>query len=722
MTGSTATNSWDLGSDLPVSDPANDAYGYAPFASQIARAIVSNSNPHGLVLAIHGTWGSGKSSLLNFIKHDLTTLPEHERPVLVSFNPWWFEGREQIATQLLGEFSAQLPDRLKVAKEAAKQIGRYAKAIGSTAATYSGHPWVSLPVEWIAGLFSDKPKGIPAVKAKVAKALKDSGKRFVFLVDDIDRLTPDEAQNFFRAIKALADFPEVVYVLFFDREAVAKALTISLDMDGEAYLEKIIQAPFHLPAVDKGRLCQKLFAGLDSILQPRTMPFPFDQARWTEVFHGGVENCVKKPRDIVRVLNAISVTYPPLAGEVNPVDFIGLEVLRIFEPGVYDSIRDAKEFFCGTTSSVDYRKAEDKAYFEKWRESLPQSSRTWVASLVGSIFPKVAAVLDAGFLISRDTKSWRRELRPCSPECFAVYFQFSIPVDQVTRAELNHLISQDTPEEMATLLLEAKTYVFPDGHSKVRDLLERLRDFDKLEERQAAKLVEALVSNAHLLLRSEDERGGFFGSFPNRWRIFGLVQTLLEQIELSARQELLMNLAESSPGLWGLVALADDALAATRDPSKASKAMVDLEDGFPSKLANVVAGRLDRATQEQMLAMPELDFIVNWWATHGDATKIRGIFEPSVANDAELLGLLDKFVRTGSRSSGRISTETYHLSMKPLALAMDLDAAEPRIRVLQLRDDLTTRQRASIDSYLKGLQRIHEGKNPDGVYFDDPID
>ena len=113
MTGSTATNSWDLGSDLPVSDPANDAYGYAPFASQIARAIVSNSNPHGLVLAIHGTWGSGKSSLLNFIKHDLTTLPEHERPVLVSFNPWWFEGREQIATQLLGEFSAQLPDKAK---------------------------------------------------------------------------------------------------------------------------------------------------------------------------------------------------------------------------------------------------------------------------------------------------------------------------------------------------------------------------------------------------------------------------------------------------------------------------------------------------------------------------------------------------------------------------------------------------------------------------------
>ena len=44
-----------------------------------------------VVIAVHGKWGSGKSSLLNFIKHDLKKLPDARRPVMVDFNPWWFD-------------------------------------------------------------------------------------------------------------------------------------------------------------------------------------------------------------------------------------------------------------------------------------------------------------------------------------------------------------------------------------------------------------------------------------------------------------------------------------------------------------------------------------------------------------------------------------------------------------------------------------------------------
>lgn len=313
---------WELRSDLPLKNPADDAYGYAPFASTLAAAIVDNKSPQGLVLAVHGKWGSGKSSLLNFMKHALRKLPEERCPVIVDFNPWWFEGRDQIATQLLAEFSSQLPERLKLAREAAKLIGKYSNEIADAAATYSGHSWIKAPVQWLAGHIPKlkaliEPEGVPKVKKKVADALKATGKRFVFFVDDIDRLTPDEARDFFRAIKALADFPEVVYVLFFDREEVAKALTASLRMDGEAYLEKIVQAPFHLPAVDRQQLQDKLFKGLDSIIDAHPMPFEFDRSRWAEVFSDGLDRLIAKPRDIVRVLNAITVTYPPVAGEVN---------------------------------------------------------------------------------------------------------------------------------------------------------------------------------------------------------------------------------------------------------------------------------------------------------------------------------------------------------------------------------------------------------------------
>jgi len=723
MVEPTAVSNWDLGSDLPLTDPTEDEFGYAPFASQLSQAIVSNKNPQGLVLAVHGKWGSGKSSLLNFIKHDLKALPEDLRPVMVDFNPWWFEGREQIATQLLEQFSAQLPDKLKHVRALAKLVGKYSKQIASAAADYSGYSWITPPLAFVLGKipglkFLTEKTGVPQVKKKVSAALKASGKRFVFFVDDIDRLTPDEARDFFRAIKALADFPEVVYLLFFDREEVTKALTASLKMDGEAYLEKIVQAPFHLPAVEKSLLQQKLFKGLDSIIDPWPMPFPFDQGRWAEMFNDGLDRCIVKPRDIVRILNAISVVYPPLAGEVNPVDIIALEFLRIFEPNTYATIRDGKEFFCGRPTQVDYRKAAEKSYFEKWRQSLPEGSREWLVSLVGKLFPKVAELLEDHSWVSGDESVWRKELRPCSPECFGIYFQFGIPTGHITRAELDRLVGQDSSEGVAALLLEANEHIFPDGHSKTRDLIDRLRDFDELEAGQAAKLVTALVFNVHRLLRREDEQGGFF-SIPNRWRILSLATKLMERIEPHALQNLLTSFATSSPSLLGLVGIADMAMESERDPSKAPKALRDLDGVFARDLSTATGKRLDQASLEELLSMPELDYIVHRWHAWGDPTRIREVFKPMLDDDDRLLTLLDKFVRTGLRQSGTKTTETYQLSLKALAAAIDLEAMEPRVRLLQTRGNLTARQRATVNSYLKGLQRIKEGKDPDGFYDND---
>lgn len=717
---------WELGSDLPLLDPSEDAYGYAPFASQLAAAIVDNKSPQGLVLAVHGKWGSGKSSLLNFIKHDLKNLPDDRRPVLVDFNPWWFEGRDQIASQLLAQFASQLPDRLKYLRPLASLVGKYSKQIADVAADVSGWGWIKKPAAallgWLPGIKAlTKKTDVPSVKKEIASALKSLGKRFVFFVDDIDRLTPDEARDFFRAIKALADFPEVVYVLFFDREEVAKALTASLQMDGEAYLEKIVQAPFNLPAVDRDQLQNKLFKGLDSIIDSKPMPFPFDQSRWAEVYSDGLDQLIKKPRDIVRILNAVSVSYPPLAGEVNPVDFISLEFLRVFEPTAYGSIRDAKQFFCGAPTQLDYKQAKEKAYFEKWKETLTDSSREVMVNLVGRIFPKAAQVLGHGMVARDDLVAWRRELRPCSEDCFDIYFQFGVPPGRVSRAELERLVGEETSEGMAALFLESKELLFPDGHSKARDLIERLRDFDKLPPEQASKLIEALVGHGHELLRPEDELGGFF-TMPNRWRISGLITKQMERLAAPDRQSLMLRLADTSPGLWSLVLLADYALLAKRDPSKAPRAMLDFEEGFAEKFSRVVAARLDTATLDQLLLMPELDLIVLRWSVWGDPIRIRDVFKPMVDDDECLIALLDKFVRTGQRHSGRESTETYQISMKPLATAIDVKTIEPRIKAIHLREDLSPRIRTATKRFLQGLVAMEKGQDPDQLHFDDDVD
>jgi predicted KAP-like P-loop ATPase len=713
---------WELSSDLPLADPADDAFGYAPFASRLAAAIVDNKSPRGLVLAVHGRWGSGKSSVLNFVKHDLNLLPEERRPVIVDFNPWWFEGRDEIASQLLAQLAAQLPDRFKEFQQVARLLVKYSAALAHVAADVQGGFWLkkfAVVLDRLREMMGQSKKAdVPSVKNEIADKLKSLGKRIVVFVDDIDRLTPDEARDFFRAVKALADFPEVVYVLFFDREEVSKALTAALKMDGEAYLEKIVQAPFNLPAVDRDQLRKRLFGGLDLILASSPMPFDFDRSRWAEVYWHGLDYFIQKPRDVVRILNAISVSYPSVAGEVNLVDFIALEVLRLFAPSVYGSIRDSKAFFCGAPTQLDGRKEEQKAYFERWKEALPAASREQLAELVGRLFPKVAHYLGTGMIWGCDPADWRPALRPCCEDCFDVYFQFGVPSGHVSRAELLQLTAASTSGGMAALLLEARAQIRPDGHSKARDLIDRLREFDQLPAAQAAKLVEALVGHGHELLRDRDELGGFLLT-SNRWRIEGLICKRLESLPVSDRRDLLMRLVESSPGLWSLTELADDALQAKRDPSKAPKAMLGLEDGFAEQFSKRVVARLDGAALDQLLAMPDLDLIVHRWSLWGDTARIRETFKPMLAEDDSLIILLDKFVRTGLRHSGRSTTETYQLSFRSLDVVMDVKVMEARIRHLQSRADLSRRVRAATKQFILGLEATQRGQDPDRLYLHD---
>ncbi|MFX6984223.1 P-loop NTPase fold protein, partial [Acinetobacter baumannii] len=81
-----------------------------------------------------------------------------------------------------------------------------------------------------------------------------------------DRLTPEETLQLFTVIKALADFPNVVYLLAFDRDVAARAIEQQSGLPGERYLEKIIQVPFELPPVDRVALRAALFKRLNEIL------------------------------------------------------------------------------------------------------------------------------------------------------------------------------------------------------------------------------------------------------------------------------------------------------------------------------------------------------------------------------------------------------------------------------------------------------------------------
>ena len=75
-----------------------------------------------------------------------------------------------------------------------------------------------------AGAVLHAEKGLPELKQELDKLLPDLVRRVVVFVDDIDRLERDVLRLLFRMIRLNADFPNVTYVLAFDRLVVERNL------------------------------------------------------------------------------------------------------------------------------------------------------------------------------------------------------------------------------------------------------------------------------------------------------------------------------------------------------------------------------------------------------------------------------------------------------------------------------------------------------------------
>ena len=711
----------NLSSDGPKVDPADDAFGYSSFAKRIEEAVRRTPSPQGLVMAIHGPWGSGKSTLLNFTKFYLNE-SHGDGIMIIDFNPWWFNDKNHLATQFLSQFKSKLSHESEILRGLGDVMADYSGALGKAVAVGYGVPLLDKPIGIFLKWFKRKDKDIPTLKSEIAAALKKANQRFLFVIDDIDRLPPDEICELFKVIKALADFPNVIYLLSFDRDMVAQSLSISLGVDGNAYLEKIVQVPFSLPSIDPLRLRQRFVDELNRLFD-QFPPASFDQEYWSNVFFEGIEHLINKPRDVVRFINVLTVTYPAVAGEVNPIDFIALEFLRVFEPIAYSTIRDNKEMFAGRSwSKDDEERKRLSSFHDSWLEKISDTRRRTVREIISQLFPLVRGAWDNVSHGSEYKAIWRKDLRVASEELFDIYFQFGVSPDSLSRSELDQLIASGADAQSAiSILMEAARILRPNGQSKARDYLERLRDFkDEISTETAGGLLVAMFAVGDMLLNSADEGGGFM-SFPNRWRYRGLVENLLARVAEQDRTETLKELVKNGKAISLIVDLVA-AIESNLEKKVAGPAsLAQIDSAAVVELRTLAIGHLEGITSNELLGIPDMAYVMHYWTKWGGEAAMRTKFAPLIALDDQLPIVLEKFTRFGTTSGigDKVSQRTYHLNPQILESITDIAALEIRIVEMLKRTDLTLDQRGAGESYLRSMERIRKGQNPDGMFSDD---
>ncbi|HXQ34143.1 MAG TPA: P-loop NTPase fold protein, partial [Anaerolineales bacterium] len=290
------------------------------FARQIATALVPLSVKSSIVVSVEGAWGSGKTSVLSMVEALLgSEIDAESRPIIVPFNPWLIGNRDALLREFLKQLSRkiELSDHSETAKKVAREIDGYSKLIGLAKFIPGAEPIATITKAVLDALgkaaahAAEEDQGIEQKKARVEEALTKLSRKVIVLVDDIDRLYPNEVFEIIRIIKAVADLPNVGYVLAFDPVYASEALKTLGVPNASAYLDKVIQTRLSIPTLSANSKLELINVGFNQLPEDAKHEFfPNSNALLAEAYHYGLRDLLDQPRDFARLFNVVARLEP----------------------------------------------------------------------------------------------------------------------------------------------------------------------------------------------------------------------------------------------------------------------------------------------------------------------------------------------------------------------------------------------------------------------------
>lgn len=480
-------------SDRPVEALKDDKLERESFAERLAADIAGWHGNDSLVMSLNGEWGSGKSTLKNFIKEKLQV---NRKPIVVEFNPWAWSGQEKLVEGFFGALRAQfrktdltaetqrmverweaLETWTKLGAEISENIPKALAVLGGGSVTVtlltntSSEAWIRNGgiVLGVAGVvatafFAIFP-GLAArmieyarikagkarlsleeLRAEITKQLQGLRREHgpvVVIIDDIDRLNAEEIRLLFQLVKVNADFPNLVYLLLFQTNIVTRALNDVAVDNGAEYLKKIVQVPVEVPQASRALMQQMFTKSLDEILRGQNAKIRWERQRYLDVFEDHVWPYFRTLRDIKRFLGTFDFYYHGQIQEgtlqVNPLDLLIIEVLRTFDHEVYLDVRDSLGFnlpkkFMQLLFADKQRKEEITVEIDAIveRRGKTPAHKAHLKAILRTLFPEG--------LTGEDRSNAERDLRVCHPEHFPKYFQHGSDSRATSAANLNRLL------------------------------------------------------------------------------------------------------------------------------------------------------------------------------------------------------------------------------------------------------------------------------------------
>lgn len=501
-----------------------DEFERRDFASRVAKTVLDQPlSRSSLVVSIVGPWGSGKSTVLKYVKDELAQKPCK----IAQFNPWRYAGEDALLFHLFEELVKAIDPNLSVLtkwQEMRRAASTWSRALKmgtqfAGAAAHLAAPGSGVLVSGaLASILPEEFKArLEDIREQARSHLNNTSMRVVVSIDDVDRLEPDETLLLFKSIKLIADLPNTTFLIAMDEDHVSQVIGARIDgshLTGRKYIEKIVNVRLNLPHIPTHIFEDYTLSRLAKVWIRFQGDVPPDEGRRVRgIFRRLHSPYITTPRSVKSIENAYAFALGLLPDEVNAGDVLLLEATRLLHPDLYKILPSIIPGVSLVGSDfLDLMPGRDERFREK-KEGLMRlllepfdkvraDQKEKLKECLTEWFPQLGY-----FAPSEDAIEWSRSKRICSMNYFWRYFSGAVHKDDVHDSRVDEWLSLSMQDDkMAVEQLKehfakpyARTFIkklrdlcLPGTGSYLQTILSLIKASDSFQDRAANPLIGSL--------------------------------------------------------------------------------------------------------------------------------------------------------------------------------------------------------------------------------------
>lgn len=394
-----------------------DLLGHKNQAETIANIVkIEYANSQNAVgIAVTGEWGSGKSTFLSYLNDSLKDC------ICINFDPW-SESSTNVIYDLLDRIEHGISQ---------KDIGlgkifrRYVEKVHVTNVT----SWFGLVVIAIRNFFDQETESQRRTNLK--EALKIQKKPIVVFIDDSDRLPNDLFLKVVSVIRGIGDFPNLVFIVAFDRQRANDKLK---DFGGEDFMCKLFNVIHPLQPIDGSVIENELINNVSEILTDNPQNIKSFKGIAREAFSGiSIKSYLPTLREMKRFSNIIEKDYCLIKNKeilrfLDLRQWLKVELLKFSDISVFSMIATNPEVYLNKVElfglNSPYYVLKSDAVF----------SRKETMTLLETLFHQELSQQNDTFLIS-------------NPFYSGLYFSGKLPENYVKLSNIRELSITDSDND-----------------------------------------------------------------------------------------------------------------------------------------------------------------------------------------------------------------------------------------------------------------------------------